>query len=250
MKGLVALVTGGAGGIGTAISRALAKEGCRVAIHYCSSHDRATLLKSELSDLGHQCDIFSADLKRNSDTVEMIASVVKRFGQLDILINNAGWSKLVLPGDLEGLSDDLINETLSLKIHSPIYTIRAAEKFLKQSANGVIINITSAAGYAARGSSIVYAAANAALYNLTKSFARILAPEIRVNAIAPGYVDTGFVFPVDGSMAKTVASQNYIGRCVTPENIAKTVVFLCRDGSSITGEEIIVDGGIAKLWKR
>jgi len=250
MKGLVALVTGGAGGIGSAISKALAKEGCRIAIHYFSNIEKAEKLKSELIKSGNECDIFYADLKKNNDAIEMIENVVTRFGQLDILINNAGWSKLVLPGDLEGLSDELIEETLSLKINSPIYTIRASEKIIKKSVNGIIINITSAAGFAARGSSIVYAAANAALYNLTKSFARILSPEIRVNAIAPGYVETGFVFPVDGTMAQRVASQNYTGKCVTPEDIASTVVFLCRDGSSITGEEIIVDGGIARLWKK
>lgn len=250
MKGLVALVTGGAGGIGSAISKALANEGCRVAIHYYSNAERADGLKSEIIRAGNECDIFFADLRKNNDAKEMVDKVVSQFGQLDILINNAGWSRLVLPKDLDGLSDELIGETLTLKINSPIYTIRAAAKFIKRSTNGIIINITSAAGYAAKGSSIVYAAANAALYNLTRSFARILAPEVRVNAIAPGYVETGFVFPVDGAMAQQVASQNYIGKCVTPEDIASTVLFLCRDGRSITGEEIIVDGGIARLCKK
>jgi 3-oxoacyl-[acyl-carrier protein] reductase len=248
MKDLVALVTGGAGGMGSAISKSLAGEGCRIAIHYYSNFDKAERLKHEIGD--EKCETFYADLRNNEDVITMMEKVINYFGQLDILINNAGWSELVLPKDLAGLSDELIEKTLSLKINAPIYTIRAAAGFINKSSNGVIINITSAAGYAARGSSIVYSAANAALYNLTKSFARILAPEIRVNAVAPGFVDTGFVFPIGSPMAQQVASQNYIGKCILPQDVALTVLFLCQNGCPITGEEIIVDGGIARLCKK
>jgi 3-oxoacyl-[acyl-carrier protein] reductase len=250
LAGMVALVTGGAGGIGAAISTALARRGCHVAVHHHAGRERAVRLAGELSAAGAACHAFAADLRDADQARQLVGRVIERFGRLDILINNAGWSQLVLPGDLEGLTDELINTTLALKIHAPIYTIRAAEPHLKQSANGVVVNITSAAGHAARGSSIVYAAANAALYNLTRSLARTLAPGVRVNAVAPGFVETGFVFPADGVMGQRVAAQNYTGRTVTPDEIAQAVLFLCAEGLSITGEEIIVDGGIARIGKR
>ncbi len=250
LEGRVALITGASGGLGSGIARELASMGCSLAIHYFRSSDKAKRLKNELSKAGVQAEVFQADLRVLNEAEILIEQVIDRFGKLDILINNAGFSKLVPPNDLDGLTEDLINDTSVMKINAPLYTMRAAANFLKLSTTGVIINITSAAGVASRGSTIVYAAVNAALYSLTKSFARILSPVVRVNAVAPGYLETGFVVPADGKMAEIVSKQNYIRRCATVDEVAKTVAFLITDGTSITGEEIVVDGGIARLWKQ
>jgi 3-oxoacyl-[acyl-carrier protein] reductase len=166
------------------------------------------------------------------------------------LVNNAGWSKHVPADQLGELDDDLMHRTIGLKIQAPLYLVRACEQLLKQSGRGQIINITSVAGIASRGSSIVYAAANSALSTLTKSLARSLAPQVRVNAVAPGFVETGFVWPKDGKAKNHVSTQNYIGRCVEAEEVAKLVRFLVCDSPSITGEEIAIDGGIGRLGKR
>ena len=137
-----------------------------------------------------------------------------------------------------------------MKVNAPIYLAQNAREYLSKSNNANIINITSVAGIAARGSSLAYAAANAALSNLTRSLARTLAPQIRVNAVAPGFMETGFAYPADGVMAGNVSKNNFIGRCVTEDDVAAAVLFLCTDGRSITGEEIVVDGGIGRLGKK
>ena len=247
---LVVLVTGGSGGIGSAICREFARRGCRVAIHYFRGKEKALLLKQAMQEAGVHAEMFEADLRSRTDAERLIDDVMRTFNRLDILINNSGWSARVPPHDLDGLTEEVIQETILLKINAVIYTTRAAAPHLKKSKLANVINITSAAGVAARGSSIVYAAANAALYSLTKSFARILSPEVRVNAVAPGFVETGFVFPADGKMAHAVKQTNYTGDVVRADEVARVAAFLCMDTPSITGEEIVVDGGIARLWKK
>jgi 3-oxoacyl-[acyl-carrier protein] reductase len=180
----------------------------------------------------------------------MVSEAMAHFSRLDILVNNAGSSRHVPPNQLDDLDEQLFELTVGLKIQAPIYLARACREQLAASGNGQIINITSVAGIAARGSSIVYAAANAALSSLTQSLARALAPAIRVNAIAPGFVETGFVWPKDGKVKAYVAQQNYIGRTVEAEEVAEVVRFLACDAPAITGEEIAIDGGIGRLGKK
>jgi 3-oxoacyl-[acyl-carrier protein] reductase len=247
---LTALVTGGAGGIGSAICRALAAEGAAVAIHYRTSADDARSLACELQALGGRATVVAGDITQEHEAARVVAETVAALGGLDILVNNAGWTQVVAPDDLAGLTDELIAHTFALKVNGPIHLIRAAEPHLRTSANGNVVNITSAAGVAARGSSHAYAAANAALSTLTRSFARVLAPQVRVNSVAPGFVDTGFGFPAEGVAAAHVARNNHLGRCATPADVAAAVRFLCADTSVVTGEEIVVDAGIGRLGKK
>jgi 3-oxoacyl-[acyl-carrier protein] reductase len=116
-----------------------------------------------------------------------------RFGRLDVLINNVGWTRFIPHSELAELSEEVLENTWSVIVKAPIYCTRAAVPHLKENSAGSVINITSSAAYTAMGSSVIYCAAKAALASVTKSLARALAPEIRVNAIAPGFVDTGFV---------------------------------------------------------
>lgn len=242
----VALVTGASGGMGSAICRRLAQAGARVCVHYHRSQCDADALVSELTNTT-RATAFAADLRDEIQVKVLIEHCIKHFGRLDILVNNAGWSQLVPAENLDELSDDVINQTLALKIHGPLYCVRAARPYLAISGQGNIVNITSVAGIAAKGSTIIYAAANAALSNLTRSWARSLAPEIRVNAVAPGFVNTGLVYPMDGPAAERIAKNNYLGRTITAAEIADAVYFICAEAPGMIGEEIVIDGGIGRL---
>ncbi|HEY9840262.1 MAG: SDR family NAD(P)-dependent oxidoreductase [Candidatus Sericytochromatia bacterium] len=245
----VALVTGGSGGLGSAIGKKLVAEGARLCIHYHRSEAKARALAAELSPVGSVLAL-QADLRQEAEVRALIRDCVAHFGRLDILVNNAGWSRLVDAADLEGLDEEVFENTLKLKIHAPIYCVRAARPFLAASGRGSVVNITSVAGLAAKGSSLVYAAANAALTNLTRSLALALAPEIRVNAVAPGFVETGWIWPADGRARERIARNNHIGRTVEPYEVADLVYFLCAQAPGITGEEIVLDGGIGRLGVR
>lgn len=254
LKNQVALVTGAAGGIGSEICRGLAQEGASIVLHYYSRQGQCLSLKEELEalrpDPGQQFVPACADLLQDSEVRDLVHQAKEKFQRLDILVNNAGWSRHVTPDNLDGLDEELFHRTTGLKINAPLYLARACKHYLSKSPAGQIINITSVAGIASRGSSIVYAAANAALSCLTKSLARSLAPDVRVNAVAPGFLDTGFVWPQDGKAKEHVSKQNHIGRCVEPGEVARLVLFLACDAPSITGEEIAIDGGIGRLGKK
>ena len=246
----VALVTGGAGGIGSAISRMFGANGVDVLIHFNQSAGAADELATELREIGCRAEIVQADLLADTGAQLLVDECVEHYGRLDHLVNNAGWTQAVPEYDLAALDDRLIERTVRLKVHAPLYCIRAAQPLLASSPGASIVNITSVSGIIARGSNHIYAAANAALSALTRSLARSLAPEVRVNAVAPGFVNTGFAWAVSGDMADRVADNNYIGRAVQPEEVAAVVKLLCLDSQAITGEEIVVDGGIARLGKR
>jgi 3-oxoacyl-[acyl-carrier protein] reductase len=251
LRGMSALVTGGSGGLGAAIARALSAEGARVAVHYCSRRAEAEALARALSrDGGAGAVALRADLMLDGEARALVAQVAEQLGGLDVLVNGAGWTRAVAPQELEQLDEELLERTLRLKVHAPLSLVRAARPHLERTGAGCVVNVTSVAGLAARGSSLVYAAANAALSNLTRSLARTLAPRVRVNAVAPGYVDTGFAYPVGGEMAEAVTRHNHCGRLVTPEEVAAAVRFLCVEAPSITGEELVIDGGIGRLGPR
>lgn len=250
----VVLVTGASGDIGAAICRVLSAEGASLILHYHSREYRAQELAKELRKASisqtQEYLVLQADLSKNSEVSTLVAKSLAFFERLDLLINNAGWTQVVKDDDLNGLDNELVNKTLQMKIHAPLYLARAARPYLEESKHGQIINITSVAGVAAKGSSIIYAAANAALANLTRSLARALAPKIRVNAVAPGFVETGFAWPKDGKVKAYVAQRNHIARTVEAEEVALVVRFLACDAAAITGEEIVVDGGIGRLGIR
>ena len=245
----VAIVTGGSGGIGSAICRMFARNGVDVAVHYHQAAKAAYSLSDELSTTGVAVRAVQADLTVESQVQNMVSRVKQDFGQIDYLVNNAGWTRVVPEGSLSELDDATVDRILRLKVHAPLYCIRAARQFLAASSVACVVNITSAAGIAARGSNHIYAAANAALSTLTRSLARSLAPAIRVNSVAPGFVNTGFAWPTDGDMTRLVSENNYIGRVVEPDEVAVIVKFLCLDSLTVTGEEVAVDGGIGRLGK-
>ena len=245
-KDKVVLVTGGATGLGRAMCLQFAGEGAAVIVNYSKSEERAQEVVDRIDAMGGQAAAIQADVSHDNQARQLIEKTVARFGRLDILINNAGWTRFIPHNELEELSEDVLENTWSVIVKAPIYCTRAAVPHLKENGAGAVINITSAAAYTAMGSSVIYCAAKAALASITKSLARALAPEIRVNAIAPGFVDTGFV-NWSPEVLEHLKRKTRLGRAVVSEDIADAAVYLAADANASTGQTILVDGGVVAL---
>lgn len=245
LLGQVAIVTGGAKGIGRAICLALAKEGAAIVVNYEKSQGEAEATVGKILPLGGQAIALRADVRVDAEARALIKAAVEKFGRIDILVNNAGYTKLTPHTELELLTEELLDRTLSTNLKGPLYCSRAAIPHMQQN-GGSIINITSVAGIMGTGSSIIYCSSKAGLSVMTKCLARAFAPQIRVNAIAPGFVDTGFVDWPAG-MFESVKKRSHLNRIVTPEEIAAAALYLVTDGSALTGEEIVIDGGVIAL---
>jgi len=245
-KNKVVLVTGGSTGLGRAMCLHFAREGAAVIVNYSKSKERAQEVVDRIGAMGGQAADIQADVSRDSQARQLIEKAVARFGRLDILINNAAWTRFIPHKELEELSEDVLENTWSVIVKAPVYCTRAAVPHLRKNGAGSVINITSSAAYTAMGSSVIYCAAKAALASITKSLARALAPEIRVNAIAPGFVDTGFV-NWSPEVLEHLKRKTRLGRPVVAEDIADAAVFLAADANASTGQTILVDGGVVAL---
>jgi 3-oxoacyl-[acyl-carrier protein] reductase len=246
LKGKVALVTGGGTGIGRGISLAFAREGGQVAVNYSKSRDRAEDTVRQIEAAGGQAIALQGDVSKEADARRLVDDVVKAWGCLDILVNNAGWTRRTPHADLEALTDEVWQKTLGVNLLGAWYCIRHAIPQMQQQGRGVIINVTSVAAFHGMGSSMAYCASKAALTSLTRSLARAFGPTVRVNNLAPGLVDTGFVDWPPGVLEegrRAVAT----GELPTPEDLAEAAVFLAADARSTTGTTIFVDGGIIPL---
>lgn len=241
IKGKIALITGGGTGVGKGIALRLAQEGTNICINYVHSEKDAYETKTEIEALGVKCNVYKADVSNDDEVKKMIDSVIKDFGQLDILVNNAGRTHFVNHNDLEGMKSEYFDDIFSLNVKGTFFMCRAAADALRKS-SGVIINITSIAGVTGLGSSIAYAASKAAEISITKSLARVLAPEVRVIGVAPGIVLTRWV---DGHAdhIEKLAGETPLKKVAEPADIAQTVYGLIAHADFITGQNIIVDGG-------
>jgi NAD(P)-dependent dehydrogenase (short-subunit alcohol dehydrogenase family) len=176
----------------------------------------------------------------------MVATVGERFGRLDILVNNAGTTRYVPIRDLDGLTDEIWDLTLETNLRGVFYCCRAAAPLLK-TAGGTIVNVASIAGLRGAGSSIAYAVSKAGVIQLTRVLAVALAPQVRVNSVAPGMVQTQWIERGGGSTttpeeARRVAANTPLGRAAMPEDVADVILGLIRSGA-VTGENIVIDGG-------
>ena len=246
LKDKTVVVTGGATGIGQAMCRRFAREGAAVVVNYSQSKTHADDLVNEIEGSGGRALAVQADVSRDQEARQLMATSVDHYGRLDLLINNAGWTRFVPHHDLESLSDDVFDNTWGVIVKGSIYCIRAAFPHLKAAGNASIINITSIAAYTSRGSSLIYVAAKAAMASVTKALARALAPEVRVNAIAPGFVDTGFVNWTP-EILEELQKPTRLGSRISPEDVADAAVYLAADAKSTTGQTILVDAGDAAL---
>ncbi len=249
LKGQVAIVTGAGTGMGRAIAERFAAEGAKVLVNYRASKRQAEEVVAAIAAQGGQAMAKQGDVSIDSEAGALVRAVDEHWGRLDILVNNAGWSKVTPHQRLEDLTDEIWDRTLNTNLRGAFYATRAAVPLIRRSGGGSIINNTSASAWHAAGSSIVYCASKAALVNMTKSLARALAPEIRVNAVAPGLVHTRFAGWPQATFEQG-RKTSPLGRIATAEEIAAVVLFLAADATAITAETILVDGGRTRLGPR
>lgn len=249
LQGKVALVTGGGTGMGRAICEIFAAEGARVAVNYRASRGAAEDVVRAIAARGGDALSVQADVAKYDDVSRMIDEVEFRWGRLDYLINNAGWSTVVPHKDLDALTDEIWDRTIDTNLRGTFYCIRKAAPLMKRNGGGAIINNTSSAAWHASGSSIIYAASKAAAVTMTKSLARALAPEIRVNGLAPGLIETGFAGWTDTAFEKGKQSSP-MGRLAQVDEIAKAALFLAVDATATTGEVMLLDCGRTMLGPR
>lgn len=246
LQGKVALVTGGGTGMGRAMALLFGREGAAVTVNYSKSREQGEDVARRMVAGGSKAVALRGDVSHDADARALVAETVRQFGRLDILVNNAGWSRRVPHVDLEALTDEVWDRTLNINFRGAFYCARAAIPAMRQHGGGAIINITSVAGFTGMGSSIAYCASKAAMTSLTKSLARAFAPDIRVNAIAPGFVSTGFVdWPkeVEERQQKTTP----LKRLTTVDEVAAIALFLAADATALTGHTIFADGGMTIL---
>lgn len=241
LKGKIALITGGGTGIGKAICLALANEGVGVAVNYSRSERDAFKTIQEIQALGVPALTVKADVSNDKQVRGMLDKVMLELGRLDILVNSAGTTTFVEPSDLEGLTEELWDQALSVNLKGTFFCCRAAVTAMKKHDGGTMINISSIASTTGIGSSMAYSASKAGVICLTKSLARTLAPEIRVNTIAPGFVISRWTadWPEFRKMHEDATP---LKRVATTEDIAEAAMFLVRS-DFVTGQIIVVDGG-------
>jgi len=241
LTGKVAVVTGGSSGIGAASVRLLAQAGAKVVIGYNKGADRAQQLIAELPGDGHKATHLPLE---DSAQIRKVAAAVKdEFGRADILVNSAGFTRMVPHHDLEALDDDLIDTVLTANVRGPFATIRAFVPLLRASGDGVIVNISSGAAQSGTGSSIIYGASKAALNTMSMALARVLGPEIRVIVVAPGMVHTGFVPGRTEEMMAAAAMATPLKRAIEAHDVALAVMACITHLTHTTGSIVSVDAG-------
>jgi 3-oxoacyl-[acyl-carrier protein] reductase len=244
-----ALITGAATGIGRSAAIALAKNGYDVVINFSRSEDAAKITAQNAEAAGARSLLFRCDVSDDSCVRAMIAATEKEFGRLDVLINNAGTTVDVEPKNLEGMKVEDWKRVFNVNVLGLFLVTRAAVPLLKKSPNGCIVNTCSIAGLRPSAQPLPYAASKAAVANLTKTLANALGPEIRVNAVAPGWIE--------GEWMRRTLAENYEGlmarrakytplkRCCTEDDVADSMLSLILHNHFVTGEIIIVDGGFS-----
>ena len=240
----VAVVTGGAGSMGTFICGALAREGFRVVIGYNRSAEKAKSLAASLPGDGHAA--LASPVTDSAALAKFASEIEKRYGFCDVLVNCAGVTRFVPHGDLDALDDELIENILSTNVRGPFATVRALRPLLeksKQPGGAVIVNISSIAALTAMGSNVIYCASKAAVDNMTKSLARVLAPKIRVVSLAPGVVDNDFIRSMDPVWLKEQVGRTPLKRLAAPEEVASAIIAVVKYLTFTTGGIIPIDGG-------
>ncbi len=244
LQGKAALVTGGAVGTGRAIALDLARRGCNVAVTYSKSRAEAEATAGEVEAAGVKGLAVAGNVREAEAIDAATRRVVDTFGRLDVLVNNAGVTEFISHGDLDSVTGEVWERLLGTNLIGAFNSVRAAREALAAHDAGCVINISSIAGVYAIGSSIPYCASKAALNSITVTLARALAPKIRVNAVAPGYIDTRWWKERDNyEPIKQMAVQaTPLKRVCTAEDVARIAMNLI-DAETITGQILVADGG-------
>lgn len=248
LQGKAAIITGGGTGVGRACALAFAAQGCDVAVNYSRSADAAAETVAAAEKLGARAIALQGDVADDADCRRMVDDAVSAFGRLDVLVNSAGTTVFVPHNDLDGITSDDWHRLYAVNTIGPFQMMRAAGPHLKADAGGHVVSISSISGVAAVGSSLPYCASKAALNNLTVAMARVLAPEVRVNAVAPGFVTgrwwkEGQGQDVHDKVAGAASASVPLKAVCDPEDVANAVMgFIGNDLA--TGQVQVVDGGM------
>lgn len=243
LKGKVAVVTGGNGGLGRRICHALARAGCDVAVVYAQSREPAVEVARELHAHGVRADAFGCDVSDPQQVSALFEAVQSGFGGVDLLVNDAAYNKWIPFSDLDAMGFDDWQKILSVNLNGPMLCSKAAAKLMRARGGGRIVNIASVAGLAPSGSSIPYAVSKAGLIHLTRCMAVALAPDILVNCIAPGYLeDTRATNNLDPAYRQRSRDGALLKRAADKDDVAAQVVEMCRT-DSITGQTLVIDSG-------
>jgi 3-oxoacyl-[acyl-carrier protein] reductase len=248
LKGKVALVTGSSVGVGRATAIGFAARGCSVVINYNRSRSEAEEAAEECRARGAETIVVQADVSVDAECRKLVTAAEDSFGHMDILVNNAGVTEFVAFHNLEGLTEDIWMKILRTNLLGAFFCSRAAVPAMQKAGEGAIVNVVSIAGFLGGGSSIAYSASKAAIINMTKCLARTLGPNIRVNGVAPGAIDTrwlrnGLGEPGFEALCDSLRDTTPLQVIATPEDIADAVIWLVEGARMVTGETIKLDGG-------
>ncbi|MFV0443932.1 MAG: SDR family NAD(P)-dependent oxidoreductase [Planctomycetaceae bacterium] len=240
----VALVTGSATGIGRACALRFARLGFDIGVNYSQSHEEAKETARLVEEIGMRAVLIRCDVSQDAEVVSMISEIEQSFGRLDVLVNNAGTTYFVEHQDLESMTEERWDRILGVNLKGPFFCIRAAARLLRQSDRAAVVSVSSVAGLTGLGSSVAYCASKGALNTMTKSLSRALAPEIRVNAVCPGPVDSRWLRRVMSDQELLDRTKDYpLPRPAQPDDIADAVIYLATGTTLTTGQLLVVDGG-------
>jgi 3-oxoacyl-[acyl-carrier protein] reductase len=248
LDGKVAIVTGSATGVGRETALALARRGCGVLINYSRSKAEAEQTYEAVREIGVRSVLQVGDVSRDEDCRALAQRAVSELGRIDILINNAGTTSFIPHSDLEAVRAEDFQRIMAVNLQGPFQMVRASRAALEASGSGHVVNVSSVAGLRAIGSSIPYCASKAALNNLTVSLARALAPKIRVNAVAPGFITgrwlQGGLGDAYDAVLKHQSSRAALQRVCDPKDVAEAILSLVVGSTMVTGHILPVEGGM------
>lgn len=239
IKGKIALITGSSRGIGKATAIEFAKQGAKIVIHY---NEQKAQAEKVLEAIGKENGVvLQADLTEEKQVKQLISKTIQQYSNIDVLVNNAG--AILRPGDWQ--SDiETWKKTIDTNLTSAWLMIREVAPIMKEQGSGVIVNVTSTFGFTGAAPVLAYTAAKGGMITLNKAMAKELAPEIRVNAIAPSNVITDMTKGAGEKLIEQFRQETPLKRIAEPEELAKAILFLASDDASyITGEMLVVDGG-------
>ncbi len=243
IKDRVAIVTGGTGELGRRICQALSREGAHVAVVFHKSEEAAEKISAELRLSGVRSLAVQADVSQEKDVSRMVEEVVKEFGRIDILINDAAYNIWVPFADLSSLTPEIWQKILETNTTGPFLTMRAAGPIMKKQGEGRIINISSLAAFQPAGSSMAYSVSKAALVHLTRCMAVALAPEVLVNCVAPGFMEgTRMSSNLAPAYIEKARKAALTGKAAEKEDVVEQILAFIRT-SSTTGQTLVIDGG-------
>jgi 3-oxoacyl-[acyl-carrier protein] reductase len=244
LKGAVAIVTGGNGGLGQRICHALAREGVHLAVMYAQSREQAEGVAREMaSSYQVNAAAFGCDITNQAQVEKLVDDVAKRFGRIDILINDAAFNKSIPFTDLDNLTLEVWEKIMAVNLTGPLRLIKAVAPIMKRQGRGRIVNISSVAGLGPTGSSIAYAVSKAGLIHLTKCMAVALAPEVLVNCVAPGLLEgTRATSNLRAEQIERASSTSLLKKAADKDDCADLTVTMCRT-ETMTGQTVVIDSG-------